>query len=147
MNTVYNILWVDDDLGSIDTDIEDVREFFEGVGIEANIQTVEAQQDGSVHDQISQKLANPELDLIMVDFKMPGMSGSELITIIRNTDHIYLPVIFYSSVSTEEIFRGVIEEELDGVYITSRDQLSVKFDDVVGSLLKKEQTIKGHEDY
>ncbi len=78
----------------------------------------------------------------MVDFNMVGLQGDQLVRLIRDTDHIYLPVIFYSSSTVETLLDAVRSAELDGVYIANRDFLINKVKDVIGSLLVKEQTVK-----
>ncbi|MCY4325971.1 MAG: response regulator, partial [Rhodobacteraceae bacterium] len=142
MKTSYNILWIDDEPNNTQPDQIDITEFLEEFGIYADIKLVEAPPDGSIHDRIKDNLSNPELDILIVDYHMNGLSGDELVHLIRNTDHVYLPVIFYSSSPEEEIFDAVCTKRLDGVYIANRRFLMDKFKDVVRSLLNKEQTTK-----
>lgn len=142
MKTSYQILWIDDDPNSTLEDREDAEEFLEEFGIRADITFIEALDDGSIRERIQHDLKNPELDVLVVDYHMEGMSGDELVHLIRETDHVYLPVIFYSSSSVEEIFNAVREKKLDGVYIANRLLFIEKFKEVVRSLLTKEQTSK-----
>jgi len=142
MKTAYKILWVDDEPNSVDTDKEDVEEFLEEFGIRADIYFVEAPPDGSIKDKLEHHLTDPDLDLLMVDFNMEGLKGDHLVKLIRETDHIYLPVIFYSTSRVEDLMDAVRDAEIDGVYIANRDFLMNKVKDVVGSLLVKEQTVK-----
>lgn len=142
MKTAYNILWIDDDPKSTDTDQEDVKEFLEEVGIRADISFVEAPADGSIKDRLEHHLKDPDLDLLMVDYHMDGLQGDQLVRLIRETDHIYLPVIFYSSSSVSDLLDAVRAAELDGVYIANRTALIQKVRSVVGSLLVREQTVK-----
>lgn len=144
MKTEYVILWVDDELDSVETDLENVRDFLESKGIKANIITVDPNDDEDidVHTQISDTLQNPNLDLIVVDFLMDGMDGKVLIDLIRQSDHVYLPVVFYSSVGLDGLMEAVKDAKLDGVYLANRDVVSRKIETVVNSLLVKEQTSK-----
>jgi CheY-like chemotaxis protein len=142
MKTAYNILWIDDDPKSTDTDQEDVRDFLEELGIRADITFVEAPADGSIKERIEHHLKNPDLDLLMVDYHMDGLHGDQLIRLIRDTDHIYLPVIFYSSSTVSDLLDAVRKAELDGVYIANRTALIQKVKSVVRSLLVREQTVK-----
>lgn len=73
---------------------------------------------------------------------MPGMRGDELVRIIRQSNHIFLPVIFYSSQNIEQVYESVREKKLDGVYIASRENFDEKFRAVVRSLLFKEHSIQ-----
>lgn len=142
MKTAYNILLIDDEPNSVDTDQEDVKEFLEEVGIRADINFVEAPADGSIKDRLEHHLKDPDLDLLMVDYHMNGLQGDQLVRLIRETDHIYLPVIFYSSSSVTDLLDAVRAAELDGVYIANRTALIQKVRSVVGSLLASEQTVK-----
>ena len=142
MKTAYNILWIDDEPKSTDTDQEDVKDFLEEVGIRADISFVEAPEDGSIRERLEHHLKDPDLDLLMVDYNMVGLQGDQLVRLIRETDHIYLPVIFYSSSSVSDLLDAVRAAELDGVYIANRTALIQKVRSVVGSLLVREQTVK-----
>jgi CheY-like chemotaxis protein len=142
MKTAYHILWIDDEPKSTDTDQEDVKDFLEAIGIRADISFVEAPEDGSIRERLEHHLKDPDLDLLMVDYNMAGLQGDQLVRLIRETDHIYLPVIFYSSSSVSDLLDAVREAELDGVYIANRTALIQKVRSVVGSLLVREQTVK-----
>lgn len=142
MKTDYHIIWVDDDLESVADDINDTREFFEKFGIEAHIKTYQAIEQPNIHEVIKVDLGNPDLDLIVVDFMMDGMDGRQLINAIRTSDHVFLPVIFYSAAGTEVLHREAAASALDGVYISSRDRVRRKIEEVATSLLRKEQTTK-----
>ncbi|WP_018632938.1 response regulator [Neomegalonema perideroedes] len=142
MKTAYHILWIDDDPKSTDTDQEDVKEFLDEVGIRADITFVEAPADGSIKERLEHHLKDPDLDLLMVDYHMAGLQGDQLVRLIRETDHIYLPVIFYSSSTVSDLLNAVRTAELDGVYIANRAALIQKVRSVVGSLLVREQTVK-----
>lgn len=142
MKTAYNILWIDDEPNSTDTDQADVRDFLEEFGIRADITFVEATEDGSIKERLEHHLKDPELDLLMVDYNMVGLQGDQLVRLIRETDHIYLPVIFYSSSSVSDLHEAVRDAQLDGVYIANRTALIQKVKSVVRSLLNREQTVK-----
>lgn len=142
MKTYYRIIWIDDDMETTTIDRDDVVDYLEEHGIRADIITVQAPADGSVHDQLNHLMHDPELDILMVDYNMDGLQGDKLVDLIRNSDHVYLPIIFYSSSPIDELFEAVKNSQLDGVYIANREQLLPKFKSVVESLLVKEHTIK-----
>ena len=142
MKTEYHIIWVDDELESVMDDMRDVEEFFEKHGIKAHIKTYQAEETANIHTVIRNDLNNPELDLIVVDFMMDGMDGRQLINAIRESGHIFLPVVFYSAAGTEKLHQEAAKSALDGVYISSRDRVRRKIEEVATSLLRKEQTTK-----
>ena len=120
----------------------DVEDFFEDYGIEANILRFPSGQDTDIHEDLGGALYDPDIDLIVVDYLMDGMDGSELISAIRATDHIFLPVVFYSTNGPKELHRQAAESSLEGVYISHRDNVLDKIKEVATSLLRKEQTSK-----
>lgn len=138
MKTSYKILWIDDEPGNIRVDRENVENYLEEFGIRADISTVTKLVDQSISGMVS----NPELDILLVDYHMEGMDGAKLVGEIRNTHHVYLPVIFYSALGLEVISRAAYEAKLDGVYLAHRDFVIEKFKDVANSLLNKEHTPK-----
>ncbi len=142
MNTQYTILWVDDDETSTEPDQADVTDLLDGYGIETIINFVAGTDGESPTAAFHEYLDNSELDLIIVDFHMPGLGGDELVQSIRKSSNVYLPVIFYSSAGIDAVKDAVRKRSLDGVYIADRDHLIVKITDVVKSLLNKEQTTK-----
>lgn len=142
MKTEYHIIWVDDELDTVEIDISDTIEFLSNFGIEAKIKTLEAIGGIDIQEKIKTELQDPELDLIVVDFLMPDVKGDTLIDNIRTSDHVFLPVIFYSQNGIKALFTQVEELQLDGVYIAHRDRLIDKIKEVTTSLLRKEQTTK-----
>ena len=144
MKLSYKILWIDDEIDSIEDDRKDIVEFLEGFGIDADISTIPDRNSGgqSIRDSVREKIKNPELDILLVDYHMEDMEGDKLVDEIRNTDHVFLPVIFYSADTFEAILEAASRARLDGVYFAQRDYLVQKFKDVAQSLLRKEHTIK-----
>ena len=142
MKTEYSIIWVDDDQESVEEDRLDLTEFLAKYGILANIEMFEADDKSNIHDRLTKPLSNPDLDLLVIDLSMPGMSGGELIKLIRETDHVYLPVVFYSQDGVEALKKAVVQDDLDGAYFSDRRNLVGKLQLVIKSLLTKEQTVK-----
>lgn len=138
MEISYEILWFDDQPDSIREDRDGVEDFLKEFGIEPKISIITTPVDQSIPDLVK----DPELDILLVDYRMDDMDGAQLVHQIRTTDHVYLPVIFYSSLGIEDILKAVYDTQLDGVYITDRNYLVQKFKDVALSLLNKEHTPK-----
>lgn len=142
MKMNYDILWVDDEPSNIETLKDSAIEILEEYGIRANVTIVRARRNESVRISMKKGLENPDLDMIVVDYHMPGMRGDELVDILRNSDYVFLPVIFYSSRNIDEVYEAVRDKRLDGVYITPREDFYEKFQAVTKSLLFKEHSIK-----
>ncbi len=142
MKITYKILWIDDDRESIMQDKRDITDFLEEFGIQADISIITNSEEQSIPDLVDKYINDPEIDILLVDYHMDDMKGDELISKIRKTDHVYLPVIFYSAYGIEDIRKAAYEAQLDGVYIADRGYLVRKFYEVARSLLNKEHTTK-----
>lgn len=142
MKTQYKIIWVDDDMSSVETDQDDLIDFLEQYGIEVIYSKFEASEEQNIHEQIKSDIDDPELDLLIIDYQMAGIDGKELIAMIRGSDHVFLPVIFYSNIGPEALMEKALEAHLEGVYFAGRDRLQNKIQQVITSLLNKEQTVK-----
>ncbi len=143
MKIAYKILWIDDELDSIKEDKRDIENFLEEFGIQSDISVITNSEEQSIPELVDWHINNdPEIDILLVDYHMEGMNGAKLISKIRNTDHVYLPVIFYSALGLERVLKAAYDDKLDGVYITHRDYLVGKFSEVARSLLNKEHTTK-----
>ncbi len=142
MKITYKILWIDDELDSIEEDKRGIEDFLEKFGIQSYISIITNSEEQSIPGLVDDCINDPEIDILLVDYHMDDMNGAELISKIRNTDHVYLPVIFYSALGLERVLKAAYDDKLDGVYITHRDYLVDKFSEVARSLLNKEHTTK-----
>ncbi len=129
-------------MDSVEDDIEYVENFLESKGIKPFIQKVESTESTDVHKGISDTINNPNLDLLVIDYLMPGIDGKRLIQLIRESNHVFLPVIFYSSAGIDQLMAAVSDAKLDGVYLANRAMVKNKLQTVITSLLRKEQTSK-----
>jgi CheY-like chemotaxis protein len=147
MKTDYKILWVDDEIASIEEDREEIQDFLARRGIKTHFRMIQSDGTSRIHDNIKEGLNDPQLDLIVVDYRMASegdpdpMDGERLINMIRQSDHVYLPVVFYSS-HYNDLLKAVAEAHLDGVYLAQRDRVRQKLELVITSLLRKEETSK-----
>ena len=104
MKMSYEILWIDDEKEFFDSTSEEIENHLGEFGIRPDITFVDASKIQNTAVQVRDRIQNQKLDLIFVDFNMDAYKGSELIRVLRRTDHIYLPVIFYSAASVENLF-------------------------------------------
>lgn len=142
MKNEYIILWVDDELDSVEADMARLERHLGNAGIRVIFQKYEDSDQLDIHHEIQPTLQNPELDLIVVDYNMPGIKGDQLISQIRDADHVHLPVVFYSARSVSELMDYAKTSGIDGVYFAHRDNLTTRLEQIVDSLLNKESTVK-----
>lgn len=59
---------------------------------------------------------NIKIDLMIIDFHMPGMNGEELFNSVRNSDaHKHLPIIMLTSVNQDEVSQRLQENGLEAI--------------------------------
>ncbi len=120
---VIKALLVDDEEELITT----MAERLEYRGVEADFAFSGSEALGKVHKR--------EYDVVVIDLKMPGMSGADLIRAILR-DYPRLPILLMTghgfSIEGEEIPEGVVD------YLPK----PVKLDDLI---LKMQEAVKAHE--
>jgi signal transduction histidine kinase len=79
MKLNYNILWIDDTPKRVESIQPALKEHFDELGYRLNI-TLEKNWANVV-----EAIKNPELDLIIVDFQLPRVTGKDLIETIRKS--------------------------------------------------------------
>lgn len=140
MKIEYRILWVEDNKSWFKTTKNLFADYLDEIGFKLvcerceNIDEVrvELERNGLV-----------DYDLLLVDYSLKGDTpGDEVINIIRNFgDHqILTEVLFYSS-AIENVRDSMRKHSLEGVYTADRKDIETKFEQVVGTTIKKVQDI------
>ena len=130
MKLAYNILWIDDIKTWVRTMERIISGYLDDLGFKLNI---DLHKDGS---KIEQALKNPEINLIVVDYKLPGVNGDELISRIRGLDN-FIEIVFYSRAINPVDVIGV----MDGVYHTKREDAEGILKKVIDVTLRTSQDI------
>lgn len=157
MKTEYKTLWIDDDIRSVRGPKRSIDTLLTSHGIAPEFIDIEAKAGDcpTKSKKFIDALADPELDMIFVDFNMPDENGLEIIEHIRKAEHHYhLPIIFYSGDDfdegdgledkvndlnkAEQDFRKII----DGIYFCRRDDIAEKAKLILNSLLDKENKLQ-----
>ena len=112
------ILLVDDDAA--------VREVTAATLQEMGYGTVEAGSGGAALELIE---TQPEIDLVLVDFAMPGMNGAELARQVY-IKRPALPILFITGYADRAALAGVSEERIVGKPYTD-DELATKVQDAL----------------
>lgn len=131
MKLNYNILWIDDTPKWVESIQPALKEHFDELGYRLNI-TLE--KNGA---NVVEAIKNPELDLIIVDFQLPKVTGKDLIETIRKK-HVLVEIVFYSQAGNP---KDKFETAPDGVYFTSREDAEERITAVIDLTLKKAQDI------
>jgi len=131
MKLNYNILWIDDTPKWVESIEPSLKEHFDELGYRLNIML---EKNGA---NIVEAIKNPELDLIIVDFQLPKVTGKDLIDTIRKK-HVLVEIVFYSQAGNP---KDKFATAPDGVYFTSREDAEERITAVIDLTLKKAQDI------
>ena len=126
MSLGYRIIWVDDTPGWVDSVIDEVTEHVREAGYEP---TFERLENGT---ELAKKCTDPNLDLIIMDYKLPGENGAQLISAIRSAGS-FTEIVFYSQEWPPDK-PGLL---LDGVFRCERTDAKDKIKDVIDLTLHK----------
>jgi len=127
MKLDYHILWIDDTPTWVKSIEGSLRDHFDEMGYRLKI--TQAKSGEKIDDLIK----NPELDLIIVDYKLPKATGKELIETIRGK-HVLIEIVFYSQEGNP---KDKFDSPPDGVYFTSREDAEERITNVIDLTLKK----------
>ncbi|HIP26282.1 MAG TPA: hypothetical protein EYG80_01335 [Flavobacteriaceae bacterium] len=140
MTLDYKILWIDDREEFFSNHKSYIEEYLENLGFDAKITTYKsfAEFEEKEKEATHQKI----YDLFLIDLNLDhGKTGDELIIQIRG-NRILTDIIFYST-SLIDVRRKVNDNDIEGVYVTSRNQTDFeeKVTDVIDVTIKKVQDV------
>lgn len=127
MSIEYKILWVDDTPDWVESIEDSIKSHLEEEGYEPKI---ELKESGDNLD--TSKLT--EIDLIVIDFRLPSVNGDELIKKIRNEECL-TEIVLYS----QESFTP--SEHFDGIFCVTRDEAEELIQKVIDRTINKAQDI------
>ena len=132
MNLSFSVLWFDDRreyLDSIDQDA--LGDTIMGWGFRPYIQLVDEPAEFLAHKPFD------KFDLIVVDYNLgDNQHGQDFIQEIRE-HNVLTEVIFYSANPAKELWDAIRAKELEGVYVSGRDQVISKVERVGRQSLHK----------
>lgn len=144
MKKRYSILWIDDEPDSIRTSRKVLTTHLRNVGVIADITYSNPLNWGNgfkTVPEIMDCVRNPELDMVLMDYNLGDKHGSDIIAELRQTD-IYVPIIYYSQQHYDELKTSLLEEDVDGVFISPRPELETRAKRILDSLLKREHKVR-----
>ncbi|MEY4544272.1 MAG: hypothetical protein RL685_467 [Pseudomonadota bacterium] len=72
-------------------------------------------------------LLRGKFDLVILDVKMPGLNGTDVIQLIRNTSTAHVKVMFYSSSDTYELRRLAEQHHAQGFLTKTASTQELEF--------------------
>jgi CheY-like chemotaxis protein len=152
MKTDYKILWIDDNHSTVRGDVRAIKDFLEDYGIELIISQVVVAADHcpTKEQSFAAAIADFDLDMVFIDYKMPEQGDVIIKHIRKELHHYHLPILFYTGENNpEKILPSIFAESLqaegnflnisDGIYFCDRDHIAEKARMILTSLLLKEK--------
>ena len=141
MNTTYKLLWIDDSEDFYESTEELVKDVVYDNNMLADIQYYIHYKDFKREelDKFDAVIFN-QYDQIIIDYALSGITGDQIIRELR-TRNIYTDIVFYSSEFDTMRKEMKKADQLDGVFLADRHDLTVVVDRVIKKNLRREYDI------
>ena len=141
MNTTYKLLWIDDSEDFFESTEELVKDVVTDNNMLPKIKYYVHYKDFKREelDKFDAVVFN-QYDQVIIDYALSGITGDQIIRELR-ARNIYTDVVFYSSeykTMREEMRKS---DQLDGVFLADRSDLTVVVDRVIKKNLRREYDI------
>lgn len=129
MKLDFRVLVVDDDAKrSVGSALDSLRDWLEERGFSLECCTPDDPSQSGLRDVVKQE--GRQFDVVMVDYDLQrSETGVEVVAWLRRQLR-YTEMVFYSGLSTRELYNKLVDEEVEGVFVAQRGEL----DDVLRQL-------------
>jgi len=128
MKLDFTILWIDDTPSWVRPVESSLKQYLDELGFRLHVQLEKSGEN------ILEAAKNPELDLILIDYRLPKKrTGEILINEIRGQD-ILQDIIFYSQEGSP---RDKFQMPPDGVYFTAREDAEGRIRSIIDLKIKQ----------
>lgn len=127
MKTEFSILWVDDNRGFAEAVALELENWLDKKGFDLKV-SIHPDKTG-VLDEINKR---EEIELLIVDYKLPKGNGDELIQEIRQ-NRCYQDIVFYTGESLEPL----LQKRFDGVFYVSKGDAANRIKELIELRLKR----------
>lgn len=139
---MYKMLWIDDSVDFIDV----TQELIEDI-VKRNNMVPQLKIYSQFEEYKEQELDYFDIDIfnlydqVIIDYALSGTTGDKIIQDLRNRN-IYTDIVFYSS-DFETMKQDLKDsgEQLDGVFFSKREDITITLDKVIKKNLKREYSI------
>ena len=123
MKTDFLILWVDDNKLVIDSLTSNLKGWLEEKGFELKVFPHKDETN------VLRDIKENDVELIIIDYKLPKKNGDEIIKEIRKND-CYQDIVFYSEVVPPK-------EPYDGVFFVSKEDAKTRIKELIDLKLRR----------
>lgn len=123
MNTIFLTLWVDYNIPFAESIGGNLTDWLDDKGFDLKV---------SIHKNASgvlEEVVNKDIELLIIDYKLPGENGDILIEKIRQND-CYQDIIFYSE-------GQLPNKRLDGVFFVSKEDAVTRIKELIELKLRR----------
>jgi len=141
MNIGYKLLWIEDSENYYTSTVGMIKNL-----VRSNNMIPEITYYEHFDDFLNTELDDYDIEIFnlydqfLIDYSLSGMSGDEIIRNLRNRN-IHTDIVFYSS-NFKDMQQKLREgDQLDGVFLADREDLTMAIDKVIKKNLKREYNI------
>ena len=129
MRLEFRLLVVDDDAkGSVGSALESLADWLEERGFSLDCCTPDDPSQSGLRDVVQQE--GRQFDVVMVDYDLQRPeTGVDVVAWLRRQLR-YTEMVFYSGLPSRELYKKLVDEEVEGVFVAQRGEL----DDVLREL-------------
>ena len=122
MKLDFRVLVVDDDAKrSVGSALESLRDWLEERGFSLECCTPDDPSRSGLRDVVKQE--GRQFDVVMVDYDLQRPETGVAVVAWLRRQLRYTEMVFYSGLSTRELYNKLIEEEVEGVFVAQRGEL------------------------
>lgn len=123
MKTDFLTLWVDDNIPFAQSVEANLKDWLDDKGYELRV-SIHADETGVLNE-----ISNSDIELIIIDYRLPGENGDVLIERIRRQD-FYQDIIFYSEDTLPD-------KRLDGVFYVRKEDAVTRIRELIELKLRR----------
>jgi CheY-like chemotaxis protein len=135
MRLDFNILWVEDQPAQVEAQMEKIRLSLRKYGFRVNAKSATSVEEAGKF--LGDSIFGDHIDLILMDYDLgEGPNGSEGIDRVRDV-FAYKDIVFYTAGSMQTLKGALSEGNLQGIFYSSRQELTTTVVGVFETLVKK----------
>lgn len=135
MRLDFNVLWVEDNQGNVLAQRDAIVRKLRSQGFRLQVQFAASVDEATAY--LSNEIYGDHVDLVLMDYDLgPGKHGDQGLAEVRQIVP-YKDMVFYSGRQTSDLREMVKAQNVDGVYVASREDLANAVERLFEGLVRK----------
>ena len=135
MRLDFKLLVVDDDVSGVRSAVGILEDHVGDRGFTLVKEEREDLTEGALRELVRRQ--GKQFDLVMVDYKLQGRgNGANTVERLRK-EMKYTDMVFYSSDPSAELYKEIANREIQGVFVSNRDELGGVLPDIADRIIGK----------